>query len=280
MQHLEGGLLGCRVVRHRLRGDRARDGGAHALEQRQHRGRAARAVEPDDIGAGRLELTAGLVERDAVDRRLAGRGERRDHGQPRLFHHIDRDHGLAEVVVGLGDHQVGAFFDGPADLLAVHLAHDRARGNGIVRVECPGVADVPGNERVTFGGDLGSEPERVAVQRLEVALAADLAHLLAVTVVRERHHHLRAGAEELPVQLAHRVRKIEHDLGDVRPALQVATALELEQVALCAQHRPLGEPFEQAFHISIGGAAGQSRDRTPPRGRIARRNGRELLRPG
>ena len=198
----------------------------------------------------------------------------------RLLHHLDRDHGLAEVVVRLGDHQVGALLDGPGDLLAVHLAHDRARGNGIVRVECPGVADVPGNERVTFGGDLGSEPQRVAVQRLEVALAADLAHLLAVTVVRERHHHLRAGAEELPVQLAHRVRKIEHDLGDVRPALQVATALELEQVALCAQHRPLGEPFEQAFHISIGGAAGQSRDRTPPRGRIARRNGRELLRPG
>jgi hypothetical protein len=38
------------------------------------------------------------------------------------------------------------------------------------------------------------------------------------------------------MQLAHRVRKVEDDLRNVRAALQVAAAFELEEVSLGSQH--------------------------------------------
>ena len=56
-----------------------------------------------------------------------------------------------------------------------------------------------------------------------------------MAVVREGDHDLGAGAQELAVQLAHCIGKVEHDLGNVRPALQVAAALELEEVSLRAE---------------------------------------------
>jgi hypothetical protein len=53
------------------------------------------------------------------------------------------------------------------------------------------------------------------------------------------------------MQLAHRLRMVEHDLRDVRPALQVAAPLELEQVALGSEHgaggKTVGEPGHRAI---------------------------------
>ena len=121
---------------------------------------------------------------------------------------------------------------GPRYLLLVHRAHLRPARHGVGRVVHPGVADVAGEQGVALAGHVAGDRERVAVQALEVALAADLAELRAVPVVGERDHHVGAAAQELAVQLAHGVRVVEDDLGDVRAALQVAAALELEQVAL------------------------------------------------
>ena len=50
---------------------------------------------------------------------------------------------------------------------------------------------------------------------LEVAVAADVAELVAVRVVGERDHHVGAGAQELAVQLPQRVGLVEDDLGHV-----------------------------------------------------------------
>ena len=73
-----------------------------------------------------------------------------------------------------------------------------------------------------------------AVHLLEVAGAADVPELLAVRVVGERDHDVRAGAQELAVQLAQGVGRVEDHLGHVRARLDVAAALELEHVALGA----------------------------------------------
>ena len=50
------------------------------------------------------------------------------------------------------------------------------------------------------------------------------------------------GAQELPVQLAHRAGEVEHDLGHVRARLDVTAALQLEDVALGPEHHALREP--------------------------------------
>ena len=51
--------------------------------------------------------------------------------------------------------------------------------------------------------------------------------------------------DEVAVQLAHDLGMLEHDLGHVRPGLEVAPPLELEQIALGADHRPRRQPLEQ-----------------------------------
>ena len=151
----------------------------------------------------------------------------------------------------LRDDQVRPFFGRPPDLLAVHLAHELTARLGRVRVVDPRVADVAGDERVAFAGDLLREAKRVPVQRLQILLAPDHAQLLAVPVVRERNHHLCSRAQELAVKLAHRVGEVENGLGHVRAALQVAAALELEEVALGAEHDVVLQPPEQASHREI-----------------------------
>ena len=67
-------------------------------------------------------------------------------------------------------------------------------------------------------------------------------------VVREGDHHLRPRAQELAVELAHRLGVVEHDLRDERAGLEVAAPLELEQVALGAQDGVLRESFTKSVH--------------------------------
>ena len=64
-------------------------------------------------------------------------------------------------------------------------------------------------------------------------------------VVGERLDDVRARVDEVPVEAFHQIRVLEHDHGDEGAGLEVAAALELEQVALGADHGPLGEPREQ-----------------------------------
>ena len=51
---------------------------------------------------------------------------------------------------------------------------------------------------------------------------------------------------EVTVELAHDVGVLENDLGYVRPRLQIAATLELEQLPLGADHRTLGEALQEA----------------------------------
>src|SRR3990172_2751902 len=103
---------------------------------------------------------------------------------------------------------------------------------------------------LTCSRGLTREAKGLAVERLEIVLAADGAELLAVAVVGEGDHDLGAGAEELAVELPHRVGEVEDYLGHVRPALQVAAALELEEVALGAEDGVARKSFDKRAHGS------------------------------
>ena len=59
---------------------------------------------------------------------------------------------------------------------------------------------------------------------------------------------------EIAMQLAHDLGMLEHDLGHEGAGLQIAATLELEHVALGADHRPLVEPFAAANVACVFGA--------------------------
>src|SRR5690349_12267247 len=86
------------------------------------------------------------------------------------------------------------------------------------------------------------QPHRLPVHRLQVALAAHVTQLLPVRVVGQRHHHVRARAQELAMQLTHGVRVVEYHLGHERARLDVAAPLQLEDVALGAEYWPGRQP--------------------------------------
>jgi hypothetical protein len=69
--------------------------------------------------------------------------------------------------------------------------------------------------------------------------------LFAVGVVGERLDHVRAGVDELAVELRDLLGVVEHDLRHKRPGLEVAPALQFEQVTLGADDGAFGQPFEQ-----------------------------------
>src|SRR5271169_6949275 len=160
---------------------------------------------------------------------------------------FQREQCLARVVDGLGDHEVDASLGGPPDLLGEHIADDLMR-RGIVRVIDVGVADIAGHQGVALGADLLGDTQRLPVHRLEVTLAADHRQLLAVGVVSEGLNHVRSGMHVFPVQPGYHIGLLEDHLGYERPGLQVAAALELEQISLGADHRSGGQPIEKPTH--------------------------------
>ena len=134
----------------------------------------------------------------------------------------------------------------PADLLLERLAH-AAHGFRIVRLVGVGVGEIAREQGAALVRHLLRDLQRLAVERLEDVLLADDLELLAMAVIGERLDHVGAGAHELAVELAHRLGGVEHDLRHVRPRLEVAAPLQLEQIALGADHRPLGQPLQQSF---------------------------------
>ena len=223
---------------------------ADRLQVGQHRPRPADAVEPDDGRARGLDPLARLRRREAVARHgLAVECERHDGGQAGLLDRIERDQRLFGVRERLGDDEIDAGLGRPPRLLVEHGAHRPARL--VVGREDVRVREVAREERAALARDVARQLERLPVQRLEQMLLADDPHLLAMAVVRERLHHVRAGVDELAVQLDHDLRVVEHDLRDEGARLQVATALALEEVALGTDHGPLFEPLEQSG-LSVG----------------------------
>ncbi len=188
----------------------------------------------------------GLAEPQSVPR-LVGlvRGHRDDRRKARLLDHLERERRLVDVRDGLRDDEVDARVGCPADLLLEHRPHGLLR-LVVVRIDV-GVADVPGEERPALGCDLLRDRERLPVDLLEQVLLPDDPHLLAVRVVRERLDDVGARAHEVAVQLRDDLGMLEHDLGDEGAGLQIAAPLELEEIALGADHRALVEPLEEPF---------------------------------
>ena len=214
------------------------------LEVGEHRARPADAVETDDVGASGFEPFRRLGRSEAVPcQRLAVQRHRHDRREPRLLDHVERDQRLVDVRERLGDDEVHARLDGPPGLLLEHRADAPARL--VVAGEDVRVREVACEERARLVRDLARELERAPVQRLEQVLLADDSHLLAVPVVRERLDDVRAGVDELPVQLGDDLGMLEHDLGDVGAGLEVPTPLALEQVPLGADDGALLEAVEQ-----------------------------------
>src|SRR5215218_4391640 len=247
-QRLEARLGVRRAVRDGQRGDVAVAGGADALDQRQHRARAADAVQADDRRAGVLDPPARVLRRPALARlgRAVDR-ERDDRGQAGLLDHVERDQRLLGPGERLANDEVDVRVDRPRDLLLEHRPH-RRRGFSVARVLDVRVADVAGVQRAGLPRDLGGARKRAAVDLLERVLLADHPQLLAVRVVGEGLDHVGAGVDELAVELGDELRVVEDDLGHERAGLQVAAALELEQVALSADDGALRETLEESVH--------------------------------
>ena len=146
-------------------------------------------------------------------------------------------------------HEVDALLGRPAQLLGVHGVYDRG-GSRVLGVVGPGVADVAGHQGTAFRGHCPGQPHRLPVHRLQVGLTAQLAQLLAVRVVGERHHDISARTQELPVQLGNRTGKVQHHLGHISARLDVAPALQLEHIALGPQHSAVGKAVRQTGPIS------------------------------
>ena len=168
-------------------------------------------------------------------------------GNLRRLYLRGRDNVLKRVLIhaaGLNfERQVHAGVGCPRDLLIEHRA-DRAPRARLLAVQV-GVADVAREQRARRACDAPRDRQRVAVERLEQILLADQPQLLAMPVVGERLDDVRARVHELVVQLLDELRAIEHDLGHIGPGLEVAAALELEQIALRAQDGPAREPLEK-----------------------------------
>jgi hypothetical protein len=74
-------------------------------------------------------------------------------------------------------------------------------------------------------------------------LLADDAHFFAVRIVGEGLDHIRAGVNELTVELSHNLRMLEYNLRYECSSLQVASPLALEEITLGADDGALGEPL-------------------------------------
>jgi len=62
-----------------------------------------------------------------------------------------------------------------------------------------------------------------------------------VGVIGERDHDLSARSQKFPMQLEYRLRRVEDDLRNIGAGLDVAAALEFEDVALGAEDDALSE---------------------------------------
>jgi hypothetical protein len=170
-------------------------------------------------------------------------GQRDHRGQLGALDRLQRDERLLAVGEGLGDHEVNARLDDPLDLLVEHRPH---RGAAlVVGGEDVGVTEVAGQQASVLLGHVGGDLQGAAVERLEQLLLANEPQLLPMAVVGERLDDVGAGVHELTVQLGDELGVLEDDLRDESTRLEIAAALELEQVALGADDRSFVEPLEQ-----------------------------------
>ena len=168
-----------------------------------------------------------------------------DRRQLRPPDDVESDLRLAQPGDRLGDDEIDPRIGSPADLLLIHRPH-LPRRVGVARLEHVGIADVAGDERVAFRRDLLGDGERLAVHGLEIVLAPDETELFAMRIIGERLDDVGAGSQKIAMQVLDLLGEIEHDLGHIGARLQIAAALQLEQVAFGADDGPRRKPLEQA----------------------------------
>jgi hypothetical protein len=122
------------------------------------------------------------------------------------------------------------------------------------RVVGPGEREVPSDERIPFRRDRASDANGITVDLVDLAGQPDRRELVVARVEGHRLEDLRAGTQELAVQLCERVGMFDDDLRREGPRLNVPTLLELEQVSPVAEHRTFREPLQDPFrHVSLLG---------------------------
>ena len=192
-----------RFVGNRLSRDVAAHRPANLLDDREHGRGPSIAVQPDDVGPVVRQDLAGIDVAIAIPGLVRSGGGQRDHGrQAQFLDDLQRDQRLAQIIVGLRDDEIDALVNRPGELLLVHRADHPGRCLLVLRVVCPGVADVTGDQGIAFARNLVGDLDCLAVHCLEVVLAADVLELGAMRVVGERHHDVSARPEELAMQLS------------------------------------------------------------------------------
>jgi hypothetical protein len=262
-QALERRLGRRRPIWHRQRGDVAGDRRANLAQQGQGRRRPARAVHPDHVGAGVLKPPARLGDCPSLAHAPLARNREGDHRRLlRALDRLERHQRLAGERVRLADDEIDAGVDRPADLLVEDPARLLVRLRVVRRVDA-GITDVARQQSAGRARDLLRDRQRRLVDLREVFLASDDLELGAVRVVGERFDDIRAGVDEVAVEALDQLGVLEHDLGHVGAGLQIAAALELEQIAFGADDRPRGESFQQSerFLGSLLGRAFSRHDR-------------------
>ena len=96
----------------------------------------------------------------------------------------------------------------------------------------------PANSAPLSSATSFGDRQRLPVHLLQQVLLADHSQLFAMRVVGEGLDHVRPGMDELAVELRHEIRMLQDHLGHIRPRLQVAAPLELEEIPFGADDRP------------------------------------------
>ena len=105
----------------------------------------------------------------------------------------------------------------------------------------------PGEQRAGMAvHDLAGDGDGVPVEPLQQVFPADEAQSLAVAVIGEGEHHIRAAAHQLLVKLLDDLRMVDHHFGRIGARRQVAAPLHLEEVAAAVNDRlPGGHAFRE-----------------------------------
>jgi len=133
-------------------------------------------------------------------------------------------------------------------MVASHLVRLVAGGlfRGFVSGENIGIADVAGEKRALLPGHHLGRGQRLPIHRFEQVLLPDESQFFPVRVVGKCLDDVRAGVDELTMELSDEVRMLQHHFRSIGPGLQVPASFELEEVPLGADHRTSFEPVQEA----------------------------------
>src|SRR5690625_1139277 len=206
----------------------------------------AKAVEAAPIGTRLLQALAGLDDTDTIHHLvLRHRRERQHDWQAARFRDLQRRERLSGIVEGLADDDVGTLLDGPADHLLEHGPDFRLFGL-VLRVPDIGVRDIAGHQIARLlVGNIARDLQGRTVERLQQILLADHPHLLAMTIIGEGLDDIAAGALEIDMKRAQRLRMLQRHLGHEFASGQIAAALQFEKKTFDTDYGACIEAFPE-----------------------------------